>query len=530
MYAKGCRRATRAASLRGRRAQPVLVALGAVTMACSTAIGQGDPADVGKWTYPEGGPDWDEIVSPNHAVHLFTGQILVWPENTAVADPQLWNPDSGSFTAVAYSLHNIGCSGHVGLADGSILVAGGWGETQSASDEASIFSLAPGPSLDPWKEVGTMGNRRWYPTCTTLRDGKVLIVAGSDPCCTNGCAVKTPEIYDPATETWSTFPTDLTPEITRWYPFMFVVPDGNKVFFAGGSGGADCSGCDNDPYDCDSFILDIDAETWDYVTDNPMTFGGSSAVMYEPGLVLKCGGGANPASDRTEVIDLTAPFPIWQAEDSMTEGRRRHNLVLLPDGTILAIGGQRKDEMGQDVAVRDPELFDPNELIPLWRTMATAEYPHARHSTAVLMADGTVLAAGGEDFDPENKAEVFSPAYLFVPGGGDAPRPEIGFAPTAVPYDTNFSVILTSESPVTVEDIEKVSFVRLASVTHSFDQNQRYVPLTFEIDTAHFTALIVEAPADGSYAPPGYYMLFLISDDGVPSIAKYVRLTAPVTP
>ncbi|MCH8823628.1 MAG: DUF1929 domain-containing protein [Planctomycetes bacterium] len=25
-------------------------------------------------------------------------------------------------------------------------------------------------------------------------------------------------------------------------------------------------------------------------------------------------------------------------------------------------------------------------------------------------------------------------------------------------------------------------------------------------------------------APPGYYMLFLISDDGVPAVAKFVQL------
>ena len=67
--------------------------------------------------------------------------------------------------------------------------------------------------------------------------------------------------------------------------------------------------------------------------------------------------------------------------------------------------------------------------------------------------------------------------------------------------------------------------MRLAWTTHCFDQNQRYVPLVFEVDqAAQAPTLIVEAPTDGTLAPPGYYMLFLISDDGVPSVAKYVRL------
>ena len=179
-----------------------------------------------------------------------------------------------------------------------------------------------------------------------------------------------------------------------------------------------------------------------------------------------------------------------------------------------------------------PELFIPDPLDPHWETMAAATYPHARHSTAMLMANAKVLVAGGEDFDPEGKAEVFSPAYLFLPGpdGDPAPRPKIGFAPTAVGYSSDFSVILTSDSPVPVEAIEKLSFLRLGSVTHGFDMDQRFVPLEFQIDTVQLNALIVTAPADGSYAPPGYYMLFLISDDGAPSIAKYVKLTPPPSP
>ena len=81
MYTRGCRCARRAGVSRGRRAWPVLVALGAATIACSTAIGQpDDPADVGQWNIPKGsyGYDWDQVVFPDHAVHLLNGQILVW--------------------------------------------------------------------------------------------------------------------------------------------------------------------------------------------------------------------------------------------------------------------------------------------------------------------------------------------------------------------------------------------------------------------------------------------------------------------
>ena len=77
-------------------------------------------------------------------------------------------------------------------------------------------------------------------------------------------------------------------------------------------------------------------------------------------------------------------------------------------------------------------------------------------------------------------------------------------------------------APAAPPAIGTVSLPRLAAVTHSFDQNQRYVPLDFEVIDA--ATLEVQAPANGHEAPPGYCMLFLISDDGVPSVAKYVRL------
>ncbi len=97
-------------------------------------------------------------------------------------------------------------------------------------------------------------------------------------------------------------------------------------------------------------------------------------------------------------------------------------------------------------------------------------------------------------------------------------------------YGSNFSVILSGASEVPLAEIDKVSFVRLGSVTHGFNMDQRYVPLEFQVDPAQLSTLIVEAPADANLAPPGYYMLFLISDDGAPSVAKYVQLIPPPAP
>jgi len=65
--------------------------------------------------------------------------------------------------------------------------------------------------------------------------------------------------------------------------------------------------------------------------------------------------------------------------------------------------------------------------------------------------------------------------------------------------------------------------MRPGAVTHAFNQNQRYVGCAISGTTA--TAVKATAPPDGSIAPPGYYLLFLVDHDRVPSAAKWIRLT-----
>ncbi|MEE9130906.1 MAG: galactose oxidase-like domain-containing protein [Phycisphaerales bacterium] len=215
----------------------------------------------------------------------------------------------------------------------------------------------------------------------------------------------------------------------------------------------------------------------------PHAAGRGSAVTFKPGWVLKSGGtfAGNNAQNLTSWIDMNNPSDTngeWELLPNMVNEKERHNLVMLPDGKILAIGG-KVDGEPYDIPIMAAEWFDPDPLDPHWEQLAVMVRPRGLHSTAVLLGDGRVLACGGDDhfdpdfFDTSESGEIFSPPYLFVAGGGDAPRPKIGFAPTVVTYGSDFSVILTRGSEVPVEEIDKVSFLRLGSVTHHFDQNQR---------------------------------------------------------
>jgi hypothetical protein len=66
-----------------------------------------------------------------------------------------------------------------------------------------------------------------------------------------------------------------------------------------------------------------------------------------------------------------------------------------------------------------------------------------------------------------------------------------------------------------------VSLIRLASVTHAFNADQRYLPLTF---TPNAGGLDVQMPANHNLAPPGYYMLFILNSNGVPSVASIIQV------
>jgi hypothetical protein len=120
----------------------------------------------------------------------------------------------------------------------------------------------------------------------------------------------------------------------------------------------------------------------------------------------------------------------------------------------------------------------------------------------------------GADFGnvpDEKSAEFYSPPYLFK-----GARPTISQAPTQIQYGSNFFVGTPDGA-----SIASVSLIRTGAVTHFFDQNERYVPLSFTQTTGGLT---VTAPINANLAPPGYYMLFIVNSAGVPSIAPFVQL------
>ena len=116
----------------------------------------------------------------------------------------------------------------------------------------------------------------------------------------------------------------------------------------------------------------------------------------------------------------------------------------------------------------------------------------------------------------ESATLAWNAAFAALTAGPAQFRPGDRVLTHRVEYGSNFLVTTLDASSIAM-----VSLVRLGAVTHSFDQDQRFLNLDFQQGADSVT---VQAPANANLAPPGYYMLFIINTAGVPSVAAFVRL------
>jgi galactose oxidase len=497
--------------------------------AADTIVAKPDRTKTGQWSAP--------FALKNVAVHahlLPTGKVLYWGRrkefgsqvfatlNDHACQTWLWDPATGTSTETKNApvmpdgtSVNLFCSGHTFLPDGRLMVVGGHLFDSQGVNQSCIYD----PATDMWTAAAKMNNGRWYPSAVTLPDGGVLVLSGSfasgpeQPPLNQSATNETPQVWRGTG--WQSLAN--FPGVLDLFPRFHIEPKQGHVFMSGPRG--------------DSFFFDASGSgTW---TPGPSRALGNRdyapSVMYDTGKVLFVGGGldvnTNLPTSGAETIDLTAASPAWHTTSPMRFRRRQHNATILPNGTVLVTGGTQGpnfNDVDPGEPVHTPELWDP--VSGTWTVMADEAVDRCYHSTAVLLPDGRVLSAGGGEYAPEinvanpakdthANAQLFSPPYMFQD------RPTFSGAPDQISYGQTFQLTLANP-----DAIAKVTLIRLASVTHSFDQNQRLNTLAF---TKGAGVLNVTSPANANICPPGHYMLFVVDSNGTPSVAHIARIAAP---
>ena len=462
---------------------------------------------MGQW-----GPvlDWPHI--PVSAAHLPDGRILTWASNKTDAFPSgpeftyaaAWNPANDDFKLVPHTSHDMFCAHQVMLDDGQLLVMGG----RNTVDRVSSYDY----KTDTWTREAPMADRRWYPTAVALPNNEVMVAIGSG-------GSNNPELWNEDTGWRKLTGVNLSGPILNytghyernWWPLFHVAPNGN-VFHSGPTPDMHYINTTGN-----GSITRVGPKITDWYPKHGTT------VMYEEGKILTAGGaisGGNLASsNRAMVIDINGGAPVVRNVARMAHARKFQNGVPLPTGEVLVIGGNTSGtKFSDNGSVLTAELFDP--VTETWTELADMSVPRNYHSVALLMTDGRVWAGGGGLCGGcaanHQDAQVFSPPYLFNADGTLAVRPVINSAPDIVRNGQSISVSATA-------GLTRFSAVKMSSTTHGVDSDVRQISLSFtELGGGNYDVAI---HSNKNVMTPGYWMLFGVNADGVPSEAAVMQIT-----
>jgi hypothetical protein len=514
-------------------------------------------------------PYFSEVL-PVHAALLHTGKVLFFAgsgnnvfrftsgdfgnEAKQIYTSVVWDPTKSVFANNTFAhpktLHRADhsvvdyfCCGHTFLPDGRVLVAGGTikydvkpanGGMQPDGGFKGIRDVVIfDPGSGEWTPVQNMAHGRWYPTVVALSDGSVLAASGLDE---NGTGQDN-----------NTFERNSDPDHAAWvktrdfnlplYPHLFQLRNGN-LFYTGGK--MDTEG-NSDPLVFDP-INPTQATNIHGLTDTG-NCNQCASVILPPAQDQKfmiLGGGPEDdgpvrqaATHRVATIDFKDANPAYHAKSGLNHERMHVNAVLLPDRTVLAVGGGVTREASAQTHVVDPqggrEVFEAeiyDLTTNLWKITAAATIARLYHSVALLLPDGRVLSAGGNpdkgsqvnwlppDLLEEERLEIFSPPYLFKKNT----RPVIQNVQEEIKYNSKVPI----QTPQATQ-IKWINLIRPGLTTHSFNGTQRLVDVPFTLVPPE--TLTADVPGDRNVAPPGWYMLFMTDHDGVPSIAHWVHLS-----
>lgn len=433
------------------------------------------------------------------------------------------------------------CTGSTTTGDGLVFTAGGTrGIYDVTSGEVLVTGLSYGTVTDgtSWARVqGDMAisgvldwPARWYPTPIRLPWGPILVVGGYEvllpyPSLPN----QSVELFDPATGAWhevSAYGAPPDAILASNYTHVGLLPSslfGYDVMMFGDAGSP--------------VLMSLSAPAaWNALAlPRPGTqhgeapsLGASTAPLplraadgewgYRNGSMLVAGGQEGTShAQSADVFDVGSL--AWLPRIDLGVPRHDPSTVLLPDGRVLIVAGH--DEL-LDPGVKRNAYVDPAHGFQASLGQAATDEIRGYHHVALLLPDGRVLIGGGRDAvsgTTEEKADFryYSPPYV------SQPRPRITSAPQALHYGQTFLVSTEGRRPA------EIALLALGCMTHSFDTSQRnvQVPVT-SVATAlgggeH--VLLAKVPSDPRTLPPGWYMMFVLDQKRVPSVARMVKVS-----
>ncbi|GGT14059.1 kelch motif-containing protein [Streptomyces chromofuscus] len=373
------------------------------------------------------------------------------------------------------------------------------------------------PVAEKYVKVDPMKEARWYPTLTTLSDGKVLSVSGLDDI--GQLVPGKNEVFDPETKQWTytekerQFPT---------YPALFLMQNG-KIFYSGANAGYGPDDVGRDP------------GIWD-VTSNRFTEvpGMSDANMLETAntvllppaqdeTYMVIGGGgvgeSRLSSAKTRIVDLKAADPRFVDGPSLGKGTRYPQASVLPDDRVLISGGSEDYRGRGDSDILEARLYDPEtgELDRVADPLVGRNY----HAGSILLPDGRVMFFGSDSLfgdkantKPgkfEQRIEIYTPPYLHRGSG-----PSLSGGPRTIARGASGTFTSRHAASIT-----KVRLIRPSASTHVTDVDQRSIALDFVTSGDKVT---VTVPQNRNLVQAGWYMLFVVDDRGVPGDARWVRV------
>jgi len=447
-------------------------------LALLTSQGQAAHQNEGRW-----GAEFELPLSQDIPILTSQGRVITFGSR----EVSIWNPEAGTGASArnTFSLDNpipSDVSSVLLPNTGNIFILG---DGFPNEDDAAIFNT----QTNRWQTVANVDFGFGLPYNSTLPNGDIF-VTGFSPS----------KVYSPTANAWRTL-TGVTN--SQLDPENWLAPNG-KIFSTSG-------------VSTQNFYF-IDTSGNGVATAFPGLVDGKvlprRSVMYQPGKLYYPDGAVSTGNLGPVRVDISGPTPLLSSiTNSRGYGANLVNSgIMLPNGKVMNIVNPN----GVSVTSDELEILNPNTLS--WSLMAPARQASITGIDVLqLLKDGRVFArVSNNPFsqsnppEPETVGRIFTPPYLFNSSGQLAQRPTITSAPAKGTYGNRVQVNHGASDVIT-----RVTFIKI--------DKQRFQELAFT-DTAN--GVSVQLPNSPNVTPPGYYLMYLLNDKGVPSKGHIINITA----